>query len=501
MTRIAYRIAFIGFAVVVVVSYAVLIRAQFGYGLEYDEAYLLNVVRNIAEGHGFVDDGVSYFTSGEPFHPLISTGPTMLLPAALAWKISGGVIAVTRLVPVAFFILYLLSTGILFFRWRGRWAALCALAAPLLLPILLPDLTNRSVMPGRFIGETAAMALLVLMALLLSRQRYAWAGVAGGLAIQTKLTFLVPVLVVAAVWCLGSWLAHRPPHRRSLLILLPGLVLPTLLFELYKLVVLGADGYANNIRLTREFTAFNTVALSEAPNAAFAKAASLTQLLSGPAIAVCIAALGLLIIAVLFEPYLRRTPTASSSGDPGAAIALVAALAGAGSLLAWWVLTSSQTSPRPAVAVTMLSLSLVASSLTVVAFSLRTRSRGRMRIIASALPPLAIALLIICTTYQGLRIARNDSGQLLSQRQQDAAAVIAGVTDHLPVDDFWTNPEFALLTGLPFESGARDNPHLLVYTSTRALIERGRPDATLFTENCGEVLYTSPDALVCLPRS
>ncbi len=71
-------------------AYGALAWRQATYGLEYDESYLLGVVDSIASGTGFVDDGVSYFTAGTPFHPLISTGPVLLLPAALVWKVTGG---------------------------------------------------------------------------------------------------------------------------------------------------------------------------------------------------------------------------------------------------------------------------------------------------------------------------------------------------------------------------------------------------------------------------
>ncbi len=69
----APRIGFAALAVAIAAGYAILLRGQFSYGLEYDESYLLHVIANIASGNGFVDDGVAYFTSGEPFHPFIST--------------------------------------------------------------------------------------------------------------------------------------------------------------------------------------------------------------------------------------------------------------------------------------------------------------------------------------------------------------------------------------------------------------------------------------------
>jgi len=493
----AGRIGFAALAVAIAAGYAVLLRGQFGYGLEYDESYLLHVIANIASGNGFVDDGVAYFTTGEPFHPFISTGPVMLLPSAFVWLVTDGNVAAARIVPMAFFSLFLVATAILFHRWRGPWAALAALAGPLLLPILMPDLTNRSVMPGRFVGDVAATALLLTMAVLLARRRLAWAGLAGGLAIQTKLNVALPVLVLLAVWVTGTWLAHRKFEPRSLVRLLPGLLLPTVLFEGYKLVSLGPSGYLDNIELTRAFTAFNTVPLPDLPNATLAKLASLTQLLSGPSIMLVIAAVCILVALVLLHPYLRPEGRGRGADEPDDSIALVAGLAGAASYLVWWVMTSSQTSPRPAVPGFMLALALLSAVMVVTAFDIRDRSEGRLRVVTTALPVVAVVVLVLCTAYQGVRIARNTSGVELRDSQREAAAVLIANTDELPIDDFWTNPEFGVLTDLPYQQGSRLDPSLLVFTSIRALTERGAADATLFADACGDVLFSSTDVLIC----
>jgi hypothetical protein len=497
LTLWAGRIGFGGLAAVMALAYGALLRGQFSYGLEYDESYLLRVIANIATGSGFVDDGVSFFSSGEPFHPFISTGPVMLLPSALVWIATDGNVAATRLVPIAFFLMYLVATSILFYRWRGRWAALAALAGPLLLPILMPDLTNRSVMPGRFVGEIAAAALLMTMAALLARRNLAWAGLAGGLAIQTKLTYLLPALVVLVTWLIGSWLAHQSLEPRSLVRLLPGLLLPTLLFEGYKLVSLGPSGYLHNLELTSDFTDVNTVSAADATYASFVKLGGLTQLVSGPGVVLAVVAVCVLVVLVLLGPSLKPTSQVASPAARNDDIALAAALAGALSVLIWWLLTSSHLGPRPAVPAFMLALSLLSAVMVVTALDIRDRAGGRLRIAAAALPVLAVAVLILCTAYQGVRIARNTTGVELRDNQREAAAVLIANTDELPIDEFWTNPEFGVLTDLPYQQGSRLDPSLLVFTSIRALTERGAADATLFADACGDVLFSSADVLVC----
>ena len=65
---------------------AILCAKQLAYGLEFDESYLLGVASNLASGSGYVDDGVTFLSTSEPFSPVISTGPTVLVPVSLTCK-------------------------------------------------------------------------------------------------------------------------------------------------------------------------------------------------------------------------------------------------------------------------------------------------------------------------------------------------------------------------------------------------------------------------------
>lgn len=114
---------------------------------------------------------------------------------------------------------------------------------------------------------------------------------------------------------------------------------------------------------------------------------------------------------------------------------------------------------------------------------------------------MTIGLLVVITAYQGARIARNPTGQELLRNQELAANVINQQVAQLPVDGFWTSPEFSVLTALPYDTGDRYSPELLIFTSIRALLEVGRPDATAMADDCGEMLYKSLDVIVCRPKS
>ncbi len=53
---------------------AILCVKQLTYGLEFDESYLLGVANNLASGSGYVDDGVTFLSTSEPFSPVILFG-------------------------------------------------------------------------------------------------------------------------------------------------------------------------------------------------------------------------------------------------------------------------------------------------------------------------------------------------------------------------------------------------------------------------------------------
>ena len=153
-------------------------------------------------------------------------------------------------------------------------------------------------------------------------------------------------------------------------------------------------------------------------------------------------------------------------------------LATAGLAIAfWWLLTSSQLSPRPAVPFLLIFLPILTATLFVLAGDLLVRTTGRLHLLMIFVALAAYTILALSVSYQGVRIARNESGRELLRDQINAASIIERETVELPIDDFWTNPEFSVLTNLPFQEDRKASPKLLVFTSLRALLETGTPDA------------------------
>ncbi len=482
--------AFAVLAALTALGLLLVVIRQFGYGMEYDEAYLLHVVKNLAEGRGYVDDGVSFWTSGAPFEPRISTGPTVLVPSAGVWWLTGGTIAAVRLVPLLYFGILLASTGWLFHRAGGAWTALAALAGFLALPVVYPDLQNTSLMPGRFVGELAATALLVAAAALLTARHPLLAGLAAGLAALTKLVFLLPAVVLLLVFVAWAWFRARPDSWRTPLWFLPALVAPLAAFEMVKLLVLGADGYRAHLEQTRAFLADQAIPAIQAELILTEKVQELTfQLTVGQAV------VAILIFVVMIA--LSRRPgglaRARFLARPWAAI-LGLALASSASL-AWWLLRSAQMSGRPAFPFVLL--------LTVIGFGLLGHLTARMlreapkataaRVLAAA-AWLAISLI---TLDHVVDLATDSSGRDLLAAQERAALVLEVDVGFVPASGYWTHPDLLLLSGLPSAPFDSVVPPVAVFTSTQSRATANLSDAASAADRCNQYLFKSRDVIVC----
>ncbi|MBI1351536.1 MAG: hypothetical protein GC156_10490 [Actinomycetales bacterium] len=479
--------AFLVLAGLVAAGLLLTVLRQFGYGLEYDESYLLGVVRNLVAGRGYVDDGITFGTSGAPFEPRISTGPTVVLPAAGVWWLTDGAIEAVRIVPLLYFAVLLVSIAWLFLRAGGPWTSLGALAGLLAIPVVTPDLQNTSLMPGRLVGELPATALLVASAALLAARRPFMAGLLGGLAVLTKFVFLLPVAVLLLTVIAWSLVRDRSSAWRTLLRYGAAVLIPLLAFELAKVLTLGVDGYRQHLSQTRSFMAAQGIEEASATRVLREKAHELDLQVG---IALLVGALLVAVAAVAVVGWSLRRPARSAESDrlprlvdlPWASIGGLGLGALAG--LAWWLLRSAQTSGRPALPSVLL--------LSVICFGLLGYLLARLREIAPgqfltrALPAVAI-----------VAVARDSSGQQLLSAQEAAVQVLRADVGYVPADSYWTHPDLALLSGLPIRQPGPADPPFTVRTSLQSRVEGGWSDAHAAASDCGLVLYDSRDVIIC----
>lgn len=221
-------------------------------GLSYfDDAEMALVSQSLAHGTGYSLSPEADINEVTQFQPGISAGPTLIVPCALLLKLLGTkeaipgltalllwttvltclLLRISRrvsgrsfLLGVAFFLVSVLAM----FAWQfGAWYA--------------------------FLGEVTAAAFLLLGHWILALEKPTWSwlllsGLCFGLAIQTKSLALLGVTGAIPILLL-RWRYSQDETKLSLgkaIVWLGAFLIPTVIFELWKLTELGSYSYGAN---------------------------------------------------------------------------------------------------------------------------------------------------------------------------------------------------------------------------------------------------------------
>jgi hypothetical protein len=238
---VAYRVALIAVVVAQIITVS---SGFFLTRLWEDEAYNLTVALNLISGQGYSSDGI--LAGGHPalYDVRISTGPVVLLPVAAVLAAGVDPVIGARAVMAVFYIGTLVAIFFTARRFAGRWGAVAALAATLGLDAarFVSPLQG----PTDVLGEWPVVGFTVL-ALFLLRSRPAVAGLMLGLALQCKALAVlsVPAIVLVLIASTsGSMLGRLAAVVRFGL----GVIVPTAVFEIVKLAVLGMPDYISSTR-------------------------------------------------------------------------------------------------------------------------------------------------------------------------------------------------------------------------------------------------------------
>ena len=218
-----------------------------------DDAWFAVIAKSVATGLGYATTFAKHGETLQPilFNPDTGTGPMLIFPAALALKLFGKSELIPGLTAVA--------------CWGGMLTILLlrvarhSSATSLLLGVGLFCFAILATFPYHFeqwfafIGEVPAAALLLLAHWMLAAEKFSarsifFAGLCMGLAVQTKYQ---AVIATAGAFIIFLVQLKRsgcglPAALRYTGLLLAACVIPTALFELYKLSQLGFGGYTQN---------------------------------------------------------------------------------------------------------------------------------------------------------------------------------------------------------------------------------------------------------------
>lgn len=224
------------------IAYALLFQLDRFPPPHFDEGAYLKVAKNYAQNGVYAD-----FSLDQNMYlgPVVSTGPTVILPIAALFKVFGPGFVVARMVVIVFDVLLLVAVYVLMSGLFNKRAAVVAVMFAVWSPGVLNSYVSRSVM-GEMPGLFFIVAGLAVWFGLFGSGRTGWrlvgAGVLFGLAGITKNQFalvalpaLLGTLAVDALWYRRRKLPDLLYH------VVPGLVAAALYagWTYYSLFILG----------------------------------------------------------------------------------------------------------------------------------------------------------------------------------------------------------------------------------------------------------------------
>ena len=177
----------------------------------FDEGLVLQAAKNLAFRGEY---GLCSVEGCVPFHPAIQTGPTVILPMALMFRIAGAGILQGRLVIVLYTVLALALFYVLVQKICGRRVAF--LAVLLLIFTFDHEFTSFVAMARQVLGEVPALAFFWLGTMLWfrawndgRRSALLWPGLLWGLTLLTKTQFVLILPPALLAFWLFDWFSLR----------------------------------------------------------------------------------------------------------------------------------------------------------------------------------------------------------------------------------------------------------------------------------------------------
>ena len=224
-----------------------------------DDASITVAAKNLAEGRGYTTTIPFFEPRGEsPFDPALSTGPTLVVPAAALIRLVGPTVWAPGFTTATMCLGLLVALWAVLRRCHGNVRALGFVTATAALQFLFtpgPVFIQWAIL----LGEIPAALLVIVGLAVLSREplrprAVAVAAVLFGLAVLAKI-LAVLLVMPAAVWFVVDLVRRDRPagERRRLALAAAAGAVPIVAFELWKVLSLGLSGYR---QLLRDFVEF-----------------------------------------------------------------------------------------------------------------------------------------------------------------------------------------------------------------------------------------------------
>jgi len=471
--------------------------------IDYDEAYNLQVVDMLSKGEGYASYGALKGLGPWLFDPNITTGPLILGPLALLWKISGESLFIARIFMVSFAWLYVAGL-LLLLKTNKSGLMLSALAVGSSLCI-----TNLQV--GKILGELPAAAVIVWAAVAVSKNRPLWAAILAGAAIQIKLVYGLAGLTILTLYYATRLLSNERTKLKTAFLAYTLLVLPTALFEMYRFITFSdLTSYLFSIDELRSFLRTQNINNTQTWASANALGSKVLGLYQSLPIAAWLAT-SLAILLIISGSTLQVAPTNGTiNAEPKppremetqdkshfTGVALTGLIIAGVGMAFGWITQSVQLGARQALPFLLLSM----PPLFVLGGLHYLRLRSRLRSTSWSASALLILFLFIAFIFvaqlNNLKTAfGKDSNTELSKEQIRIAQIIKREKpESIFVDGWWQNPEFQLLSGVPGIPFRTGNKQLMIIQDYQASISGRTMDS--LKQNCNKIIYASSQAILC----
>jgi hypothetical protein len=355
--------------------------------------------------------------------------------------------------------------------------------------------------PTRLVGETAAACLILWGIRFVVRGRWFVGGLVCGLAVQTKYVASIP-LAAALLAVLGSFVVlGRPIKVRSLMNLSSGVVLPTVVVEGVRLVVLGTKDYIDSLGAIIDYSA-SVVQVGDKENAdAMTKLTSLGNMFETHSFLVITTVISLALGLMLLNEVRREGGTDEGSVDhatsDGFLISAALLIAGASSLV-FWVLVVQESSGRHS----LIGLLLMVPGVVLLVQCAMVRV-GKLRVGMMPLAFVGCAFIAVNSAAKSWDLVRVDS--ILEEQHQIAELLEDRGVSALDVDGWWQHPEFQVLTDLPIET-PESQSEILIFDSIQGRYVFGLEDLSSFEvseiygDKCNYSVFASKFYVLCRPE-
>jgi len=452
--------------------------------LTFDEGWDLQAARNLALHGVYASQGTMWGGVNKIFDPYVSTGPSVLFPIALVFKLFGVGVIQARLVIMAFYVAVMVLVAWYVYMHTKSLLAIIA-AASILLILALPITFRLDVL-----GEFPAIAFALASFIAWEKRRYGLAGMFGGLTVLAKAIMLFLPLagsLILFIQVCRHWRQIRtalPPFIRWCI----GVAIPLGGIEIFKYLQLGGlHAYVHNWREYIQF--FKTTGSGLGTNGTAPSIHQKYDLL-GSTIQLGLVFMILLTVAVVVALYIRRKNLLSSL-TAQAYIWLSVVF-----YLLWWFLIANGGFARYVVPVSgMLIAATFATAFGKPVFHRRTTLWRSMH----ALAALTVAIVVLLGIYQQhFSFSPNYQRLSLQDQQQVARRVAASKPTALSHAGFWQNPEIMFMGGLHSqEQGLRGDSsfQLLLSPTMKELVPA---DYAKARQECYKIYFQQAGYTYCL---